>query len=78
MAGGADHDGVMTMRNELLAAFENQVAELKERLPSLKGDSRRQAMAQLESMNEFLELIDLIGGRRIRPTSSGETSAPTA
>ena len=63
------------MRNELLAAFEDQVAELKERLPSLKGDSRREAMAQLESLNEFLELIDLIGGRRVRPAAPGETTA---
>ncbi len=69
----------MPMRNELLAAFEDQVAELRERLPGLKGQSRRDALAQLESLNEFLELIDLIGGRRSRPAAQGETAAaPTA
>ncbi len=60
------------MRNELLATFEDQVTELKERLPRLKGDSRRHAVAQLESLTEFLELIDLIGGRS-RPARAGET-----
>ena len=63
------------MRNELLAAFEDQVAELKERLPRLKGESRHEAMEQLESLNEFLELIDLIGGRRVQPATEGETTA---
>jgi hypothetical protein len=63
------------MRNELLAAFENQVAELKEQLPELTGDSRRDAMAQLESLTEFLELIDLIGGRRAQPAAQREVVA---
>lgn len=55
------------MRNELLATFEDQVAELKERLPKLTGDSRRNAMAQLESLTEFLELLDLIRAKRTQP-----------
>jgi hypothetical protein len=38
------------MRNELLATFEDQVAELKERLPRLKGDSHRKAAAEIESL----------------------------
>ena len=52
------------MQNELLATFEDQIAQLKERLPTLTGESRRDAMAQLESLTEFLELLDLIGGSR--------------
>jgi hypothetical protein len=63
------------MRNELLAAFEDQVAELKEQLPILTGDSRRDAMAQLESLTEFLELIELIGGRQAQPAAHHETVA---
>ena len=63
------------MRNELLAAFENQVAELKEQLPELTGDSRRDAMAQLEALTEFLELIDLIGGSRAQPAAQREVVA---
>lgn len=60
------------MRNELLTTFEDQVAELKERLPELTGESRRNAMARLNSMTEFLELLDLIGGRRAQPTAHPE------
>ena len=52
------------MQNELLATFEDQIAQLKERLPTLTGESRRDAMAQLESLTEFLELLDLIGSSR--------------
>jgi hypothetical protein len=63
------------MRNELLATFEDQVAELRERLPNLTGDSRRDALAQLESLTEFLELIDLIGGRRGQPVAHREIAA---
>jgi hypothetical protein len=66
------------MRNELLATFEDQVAELKERLPRLKGDSRRNAIAELESLTEFLELIDLIGGRAPPATEVETAAAATA
>ncbi len=66
------------MRSELLAAFEDQVAELRGRLPGLRGEPRRQAVAQLESLTEFLELIDLIGGRRAPPAAQGETMATPA
>ena len=66
------------MRSELLATFEDQVAELRERLPGLTGHSRREAVAQLESLTEFLELIDLIGGRRGRPAAQSETVATHA
>jgi hypothetical protein len=63
------------MRNELLAAFEDQVAELKEQLPELTGECRLNAMAQLESLTEFLELIELIGGRRAQPAAHHEIVA---
>ena len=63
------------MRNELLAAFEDQVAELKEQLPELTGQCRLNAMAQLESLTEFLELIELIGDRRAQPAVQRELVA---
>ncbi len=63
------------MRNELLAAFEDQIAELKEQLPELTGKSRLNAMAQLESLTEFLELIDLIGDKREQPAAHHEIMA---
>ena len=67
------------MQSELLFAFEEQVTDLRKRLPGLRGESLRESAAQLESLTEFLELIDLIGGRRLRPAGQGETSAaPTA
>lgn len=62
------------MQSELLTTFEEQVAELRKRLPGLRGEPRREAVAQLESLTEFLELIDLIGGRRMRPATRGETA----
>jgi hypothetical protein len=66
------------MQSELLAAFEERVAELRERVPRLRGEPRREAVAQLESMTEFLELIDLIGGGRMRSASRGGTSTVPA
>ena len=67
------------MRNELRAAFEDEVAELRRRLPKLKGDPRRDAVERIESLTEFLELIDLIAGRRPRREAEEEAAAtPTA
>jgi hypothetical protein len=63
------------MRNELLATFRDQVAELQQQLPKLKGHSRRDAMEQLESVPEFLELIDLIGRRPVRSAAQGDGAA---
>ncbi len=66
------------MRNELRSTFEDHVTELKERLPRLKGDARRNAMARIESLTEFLELIDLIGGPRAGSAAHVEAAAPGA
>jgi hypothetical protein len=63
------------MRNELLTTFRDQVAELKERLPKLKGEPRSDAMEQLESVPEFLELIELIGRRPQRSAAQGDGAA---
>ena len=63
------------MSTSLLAEFEDQIAELRGRLPELKGGSRRDAVAELESLTEFLDLIailrepagrDHVGARRER------------
>jgi hypothetical protein len=65
------------MRSELRAMFEDQVSELKERMPRLKGEARRDATERLESLTELLELVDLIGNGR--PGSSariGPRAAP--
>lgn len=61
------------MRSELRATFENQVSELKQRMPRLKGSARRDATERLESLTEFLELVDLIGGAG--STGHGDTRA---
>ena len=67
------------MRNELRAAFEDEVAELRRRLPKLQGDPGRDAVERIESLTEFLELIDLLAGRRPRPEAEEEAAAtPTA
>ena len=64
------------MQSELLTTFEEQVAELEGRLPGLKGKSRRgKLVAQLESLTEFLELIDLIGDKRAQPAAHHEIMA---
>lgn len=58
------------MRDTLLAEFEDQVAELRERLPETTGDLRRDALAELESLTEFLDLIALL--REPRRLDGGE------
>ena len=41
----------------LLEEFEDQIAVLKGRLPELTGDSRRDALAELASLSDFLDLM---------------------
>jgi hypothetical protein len=48
------------MRDTLLAEFEYQIAALRGRLPKLTGDSRRDALAELESLTDFLDLMALL------------------
>jgi hypothetical protein len=45
------------MSDALLASFEDHIAELRARLPKLAGDLRRNALMELESSIEFLDLI---------------------
>jgi hypothetical protein len=45
------------MRDTLLEKFEDQIAVLRGRLPKLTGDSRRDALAELASLTDFLDLM---------------------
>ncbi len=45
------------MRDTLLEEFEDQIAVLKGRLPKLTADSRRDALAELASLTDFLDLM---------------------
>ena len=65
------------MRDTVLEEFEDQIAALKGRLPELTGDSLREALAELESLTDFLDLMATLrepprcdGGeaRRLEPT----------
>ncbi len=45
------------MQTAFLEAFDEQIVELRGRLPRLTGESRREVVAELESLTEFLALI---------------------
>ena len=62
------------MSDVLLAAFEDQIAELRGRLPKLTGDLRRKALVELESLTEFLDLIATL--REPRRRDGGEARRP--
>lgn len=48
------------MSDTLLAEFEEQIAEIRGKLPELTGDSRSHALEELESLTDFLDLIGLL------------------
>ena len=48
------------MSTSLLAEFEDQITELRGRLPKLTGNFRRDAAAELESLTEFLDLLAML------------------
>jgi hypothetical protein len=56
----------LIMSDALLVSFEDHITELRERLPKLTGVLRRDALAELKSSIEFLDLIDTLRepGRR--------------
>ena len=56
------------MQTAFLAAFDEQIVELQGRLPRLTGASRREVVAELESLTEFLTLIR--NGRKRPPARS--------
>lgn len=57
------------MRDTLLEEFEDQIAVLRGRLPKLRGDSRRDALAELASLTDFLDLMATLR-ERPRPDPS--------
>ena len=50
------------MRDALLEEFEDQIAVLRGRLPKLTGGSRRDALAELASLTDFLDLMATLRG----------------
>lgn len=48
------------MSNSLLVEFEDQIADLRGRLPKLAGHLRRDAAAKLQSLTEFLDLLAML------------------
>lgn len=48
------------MSNSLIVEFEDQIAELRGRLPRLAGHSRRDAAEKLQSLTEFLDLLAML------------------
>ena len=62
------------MRDTLVEEFEDQIAALRGRLPKMTADSRRDALAELESLTGFLDLIAML--REPRQRDSGEARRP--
>jgi len=66
------------MSNSLLDEFEDEVAELRGRLPALTGESRRNVEAELNSLTELLDLLAILrqpgggdgAGTRVPETTS--------
>jgi len=62
------------MRDTLLEEFEDQIAVLRGRLPKLRGDSRRDALAELASLTDFLDLVAIL--REPPPPGPRESRRP--
>jgi hypothetical protein len=48
------------MKDTLSAEFEDRIAALRGQLAELTGDSLRDALAELESLTDFLDLMALL------------------